>query len=178
MTKKEKQRQRLANRMKSRVEMMVDVVCVATGVEISLNNNVSAIIKECRKSVGLTVPSRGYVTHGQKMANINVVMARCACGNFEEKPGAQADLVSYEKAKKFYASTEWRRVRYGVLTRDNATCQCCGATRGDGVALNVDHIVPLRVDWSKRLDVNNLQTLCSPCNHGKLNTTHDWRKHD
>ncbi|PFK07818.1 HNH endonuclease, partial [Bacillus cereus] len=38
----------------------------------------------------------------------------------------------------------------------------------------VDHIIPIRVDWSKRLEPMNLQTLCHAC-HNK-NTKEDEKK--
>lgn len=31
----------------------------------------------------------------------------------------------------------------------------------------VDHIIPLRIDYNKRLDVNNLQSLCNKCHNIK-----------
>lgn len=84
---------------------------------------------------------------------------------------------SNEAANELYKSDEWRRLRYRVLREQNGRCQLCGKSQKDGVILHVDHIVPLSIDWSKRLDINNLQVLCSDCNLGKSNTdTIDWRK--
>ncbi|MCU4949067.1 HNH endonuclease [Bacillus cereus] len=37
-----------------------------------------------------------------------------------------------------------------------------------------DYIIPIRVDWSKRLKLTNLQTLCHAC-HNK-NTKKDEKK--
>lgn len=54
------------------------------------------------------------------------------------------------------------RKRFLVLKRDNYRCVLCGAS---GVQLEVDHIVPAARGGSDRLD--NLQTLCFPCNRGK-----------
>jgi len=80
------------------------------------------------------------------------------------------------KVNKFYSTYEWRKVRYEVLKRDGARCLLCGASRKDGAVLNVDHIKPLKKFWSLRLDPENLQTLCSACNHGKGNLDEtDWR---
>ena len=31
----------------------------------------------------------------------------------------------------------------------------------------VDHIIPIRMDWSKRLEPTNLQTLCHACHNKK-----------
>lgn len=78
----------------------------------------------------------------------------------------------------FYRSEEWRRIRYDVLVRDRATCQCCGAspTSTPGVVMNVDHIKPISKFPELRLDIGNLQVLCSACNQGKGRRDQtDWR---
>lgn len=74
-----------------------------------------------------------------------------------------------EKAKDFYKSLSWRQLRYDVLKENNGRCCLCGRSAKDGVVLHVDHIIPLSVDWEKRLDKNNLQVLCEDCNMGKMN---------
>jgi len=50
----------------------------------------------------------------------------------------------------------WTKVRNAFI-RDHPSCQWpgCGA-RAD----EVDHVVPVRVDPSRRLDVTNLRSLC------------------
>lgn len=74
-----------------------------------------------------------------------------------------------EKSKDFYKSLSWRQLRYDVLKESNGRCCLCGRSAKDGVVLHVDHIIPLSVDWEKRLDKNNLQVLCEDCNMGKMN---------
>ncbi len=77
----------------------------------------------------------------------------------------------------FYESREWKMMRYEALRKHGALCQCCGAGPTPGKPLNVDHIRPLRVFWELRLDLNNLQVLCSDCNEGKgARHADDWRK--
>ena len=56
-------------------------------------------------------------------------------------------------------------LRYRILTRDNNTCQCCGAKASDGVQLHIDHIKPVSKGGTNILE--NLQTLCKDCNLGK-----------
>lgn len=63
---------------------------------------------------------------------------------------------------KEITSSKYKAQRLRVLARDNHTCQMCGAT---DVALHVDHIVP-RVSGGTN-DMDNLQTLCAPCNLAK-----------
>jgi 5-methylcytosine-specific restriction endonuclease McrA len=80
------------------------------------------------------------------------------------------------KSKEFYASQQWRFLRYEVFLRDGRICVLCGATPEDGTRLHVDHIIPLRQDWGLRLKIDNLQVLCEECNHGKgSRDSTDWR---
>jgi len=52
-------------------------------------------------------------------------------------------------------------IRWQVWERDNFICQGCGARR----YLSVDHIIPESKGGTLALD--NLQTLCKPCNSRK-----------
>jgi 5-methylcytosine-specific restriction endonuclease McrA len=71
-----------------------------------------------------------------------------------------------EQASQFYQSLKWKQARYVTLKRYNRECMCCGATEGP---MHVDHIKPLKKYWHLRLDLENLQVLCSECNHAKGN---------
>lgn len=57
------------------------------------------------------------------------------------------------------------RTRFQVFQRDLYQCRICKAS---AVKLEVDHIIPLSRGGSDTLD--NLQTLCVPCNQGKSNS--------
>lgn len=65
-------------------------------------------------------------------------------------------------------------LRYQVLKRDGRRCVLCGVTAKEA-RLEVDHIVPRRPDGVNVTgpggtnDLDNLQTLCGPCNRGKSN---------
>lgn len=68
----------------------------------------------------------------------------------------------------FYNSTVWRKTREQVLIRDNYLCQRClaqGVITSD--SLIVHHKVELKRDWSKRLDMDNLEVVCFSC-HNKI----------
>ncbi|WP_057874491.1 HNH endonuclease [Loigolactobacillus rennini] len=68
----------------------------------------------------------------------------------------------------FYHSSEWKKLRKQVLLRDNYLCQECfkkGIVNDKN--LIVHHKVELREDWSKRLDMNNLEVVCYAC-HNKI----------
>lgn len=76
----------------------------------------------------------------------------------------------------FLLSFEWRKVRYEALKKNNGRCECCGQGKIQGIVLNVDHIKPRKKYPELAMNINNLQVLCSPCNHGKGNWDEtDWR---
>lgn len=77
----------------------------------------------------------------------------------------------------FLRTFEWRRVRMVALKKYGPVCQCCGDTPANGAVMNVDHIKPRRLFPHLALDVDNLQILCGPCNHGKGSwDMTDWRE--
>lgn len=61
------------------------------------------------------------------------------------------------------------RLRFTVLKRDNFSCKKCGRApaKDPSIILHVDHVIP----WSKGGEtvIENLETLCEPCNLGKSN---------
>lgn len=72
---------------------------------------------------------------------------------------------------KFYNSKEWRALREYVMAKNHFLCIQCTLVPADVV----DHIIPIEVDWSLRLDVNNCQPLCHACHNKK--TADDKRKY-
>lgn len=82
----------------------------------------------------------------------------------------QTGRKSYAHLKKPIKSSLLRRginlkARYAVLQRDGSRCVICGKTTKDDI-LVVDHIIPVVKGGTN--DLNNLQTLCRECNHGKM----------
>ncbi|WP_242224492.1 HNH endonuclease [Bacillus cereus group sp. BfR-BA-01380] len=74
------------------------------------------------------------------------------------------------KATQFYKSTAWVKVREQVLLRDNYLCRHCISNGKLVPADMVHHIHELKDDWLKRLDMDNLLSLCNACHnkeHGK-----------
>jgi len=72
---------------------------------------------------------------------------------------------------EFYNSEEWARVRGAAISRDHALCQDCLKRNIIKPYDVVHHIVPIKDDWDKRLDLNNLVCLCESCHqerHKKL----------
>lgn len=81
-----------------------------------------------------------------------------------------------QKSKSFYDSVEWRKVRQVVLIRDNYLCQDCLDNNKITPYDVVDHIIPIRVDWSLRLELTNLRPLCYSCH--AIKTAEDKRKYN
>lgn len=80
------------------------------------------------------------------------------------------------KSKEFLMTYEWRKLRMEAIKKYGNSCQCCGASPKTGAILNVDHIKPRKHFPHLALDIDNLQILCSDCNHGKGNWDQtDWR---
>lgn len=82
------------------------------------------------------------------------------------RPGARR-APSQAAINEFYASWEWKRLRYDTMQKLGFTCMCCRASRMSGEPLVVDHIKPVRWFWDLRLEPTNLQVLCESCNMGK-----------
>lgn len=71
------------------------------------------------------------------------------------------DSVRNSKADKFRNTQSWRRKTAVILARDYHCCRVCanaGVICTSG--LSVHHIISLAKDYSKRLDDDNLITLC------------------
>ena len=77
-----------------------------------------------------------------------------------------------EAYSNFYKSKAWRNKRKQVLLRDKYMCQEC---LRNGVIKNtnsnerfyIHHIVEIKDDWDKRLDMDNLETVCATCHINK-----------
>ena len=68
------------------------------------------------------------------------------------------------KYGRFYNSTEWRTLSRARLQGDGYKCVKCGK-----IASEVDHIIPIQIPqgWDRRLDYDNLQSLCLDCHNAK-----------
>lgn len=96
------------------------------------------------------------------------------CTKARTGANARSDYHKYYDKKRrnktsqgFYHSTDWKRTRKAVLARDNYLCTNHTVHHRPTEAYAVDHIVPLSVDWSRRFDLSNLQSLCLSCHTRK-----------
>jgi hypothetical protein len=97
--------------------------------------------------------------------------------SFENQEPEQSDAPAEESSveKMVVAATKRHRtsrnvsyrMRFLVMRRDDFKCRICGTSPAinPGTVLDVDHIVP----WAAggETEMENLQTLCEPCNGGK-----------
>lgn len=72
---------------------------------------------------------------------------------------------------KFYNSKDWRTLSQFLMAKYHYLCIQCDLVPADVV----DHIIPVQVDWSLRLDINNCQPLCHACHNKK--TAEDRKKY-
>ncbi|WP_255301004.1 HNH endonuclease, partial [Bacillus thuringiensis] len=70
-------------------------------------------------------------------------------------------------SRSFYNSKPWSVMREFVYHRDYGLCVQCRRKGIIKIGDVVDHAIPLLVDWLRRLDPNNLQTLCHACHNKK-----------
>jgi 5-methylcytosine-specific restriction protein A len=77
--------------------------------------------------------------------------------------------------KAFYGSVNWKALRLRKLKKD-PLCQICLANGFYKEGLDIDHIVEVTDDYSLRLELSNLQTLCRSCHMKKTNDERIKRK--
>ena len=70
------------------------------------------------------------------------------------------------KYKKFYNSKEWCLLKEKKLQDTQYQCEECNK-----LATEVHHLIEIKDDWGRRLDYNNLKSLCTKCHnkqHGRF----------
>ena len=80
-----------------------------------------------------------------------------------------------KKAAEFYKSVAWLKVRQQRLIKDKGLCQDCLEKKKISMATEVDHIIPVKVRWDLRLNLDNLRSLCHRCHMKK--TAEDKKKY-
>lgn len=79
------------------------------------------------------------------------------------------------RAKAFYNSSAWKRLVSIIRIRNNGLCALCYHEGIKSKGTMIHHIVPIKDDWSKRLDTANCIILCPEC-HGKVHSAYDRSK--
>jgi len=89
---------------------------------------------------------------------------KAGCQNFQGGPGR--DFIT-NRWKGPWARVENERAREAARIRDHNLCQDC-LQRGRVVfADTVHHIEPVRDEWHKRLQLDNLVSLCRTCHEAR-----------
>lgn len=77
------------------------------------------------------------------------------------------------KIKKFYSSSQWQKVRDRYLKK-NPLCEICEKKGRTKAAEVVHHKVEVKENFSKRLDIDNLMSLCKKC-HQEVHAKNDTK---
>lgn len=76
------------------------------------------------------------------------------------------DITTVEGRQQFYQSKEWRAIRLVVLT-NNPYCEECLKNGIKTIATDVDHVIDIKDEPTRCLDITNLQGLCKSCHSTK-----------
>lgn len=85
----------------------------------------------------------------------------------------------HEKYKNFYNSKEWKILRNYKFGEANGLCERCLKRGIVRAGKEVHHIIPIDIDWSKRLEISNTELLCSDCHnedHGRVSPLQKFLK--
>lgn len=119
------------------------------------------------------------------------MLKMCSCGAMIEMSINQCDACTSKRKEtyklydkyirdkdiaKFYSSKAWQLIRRKVLARDGGICLECLKDERLTFASECDHILPIRYYWHLRLNLDNLQSLCSVCHRTK--TAEDKRRYE
>lgn len=98
---------------------------------------------------------------------------RCGCltdGDTYCVEHSSSNSVAYNTIRgceqTLYNSTAWKKLRKQKLT-ESPLCEHCAIVNEFVIANVVHHIVEVKHDWNKRLDMSNLVSLCNTC-HARI----------
>lgn len=103
----------------------------------------------------------------------------CEAHEYREEEKRQERNRNYNKYNRdkelhsFYKTKEWRVTSEYVRAKNNYLCIKCEEDNRITKADVTDHIIPITVDYDKRLDIHNLQPLCHACHN--IKTAEDKR---
>ena len=90
-----------------------------------------------------------------------------------------SEYKTLEQKRKFYRSTEWKKLRQLALERDNHECQWCKregkVTHKDAAVLEIDHIKEIEFHPGLANQLDNLRTLCK-YHHNKRHNRFDGKE--
>ncbi len=85
---------------------------------------------------------------------------KCTCTGYTQGNKEYDQHRRDKRSKAFYCSSLWERTRGAALAADDGIDVYVYMTTGEVIAADtVHHIIPLKDDWERRCDVNNLMSL-------------------
>ncbi|AEY65410.1 hypothetical protein Clo1100_1158 [Clostridium sp. BNL1100] len=94
--------------------------------------------------------------------------SKCECRKdrykrYDKEVRYNQDNIKYTE---FYNSPEWDKLSQYIKNKYNGLCLMCLLDNDEITACDlVHHITPIRIDFSKRLDVKELIPLCHACHN-------------
>lgn len=85
---------------------------------------------------------------------------------YKQRGDAEYNKRRDPKYIRFYNSQGWRSLRVAYIQGKGYRCESCG-----GLAVEVHHKKPIQTEegWNLRLDINNLEALCTKCHNERHN---------
>jgi hypothetical protein len=146
-----------------------------------LRARVAAIVRPLVGPIGIAIRHGHWVDGIERRLDTAIVAALGGHDGLiveeESPPAPRPDMPSARADERdFLTSRAWLALRYRVLKKYGARCQCCGRAARDGAIIQVDHIEPRSRRPELALRADNLQVLCRDCNLGKgAGDATDWR---
>jgi 5-methylcytosine-specific restriction protein A len=87
---------------------------------------------------------------------------------FAKKRARKSSSEMMDSSRHFYGSVEWKALRTRKIKKD-PLCQICLPKGFLREGKDIDHIIEIKDNYSLRLSITNLQTLCRSCHMYKTN---------
>lgn len=94
---------------------------------------------------------------------------------FAKKRAIKSYKSMNKSSRVFYGTAAWKSLRDRKLKKD-PLCQVCLSNGFLKDGHDIDHIIEIKDDYSLRLDINNLQTLCRSCHMHKTHKERNLRE--
>jgi transcriptional regulator with XRE-family HTH domain len=137
--------------------------------------NISDLIKNYRKKhklslrdlssqTGISYSQLGKIERGQSKPSNESVFRILDIYDEELTSKELEGLIDVKE----YLKSKNEVLRYEVLSRDNFTCQLCGAS-APSAPVEIDRIKPIKEENEKEDHIDNMITLCANCHRARHN---------
>lgn len=124
--------------------------------------------KVCAQAGCKTITKNRNCNECQRIADIK-------SKQYSKKRAVKSKVSMNKSSRAFYGTTAWKTLRDRKLQKD-PLCQMCLSKGFLKDGHDIDHIIEIKDDYSLRLDIRNLQTLCRSCHMHKTNEERNIRK--